>query len=54
MRTLQGSDRFRKGLMGVAVVALIIGVGSTLTSVPMLFAVPTYYAQFTEIGRAHV
>lgn len=50
MRTLQGSDRFRKGLMGVIVVALIIGVGSTLTSVPMLFAVPTYYGQFADTG----
>ena len=29
MRTLQGSDRFHKGLMGVIVVALVIGVGST-------------------------
>ncbi len=50
MRTLQGSDRFRKGLMGVAVVALVIGVGSTFTSVPMLFAVPTYYGQFSDTG----
>jgi phospholipid/cholesterol/gamma-HCH transport system substrate-binding protein len=50
MRTLQGSDRFRKGLMGVVVVALVIGVGSTLTSVPMLFAVPTYYGQFSDTG----
>ncbi|OBG86835.1 mammalian cell entry protein [Mycobacterium sp. NS-7484] len=50
MRTLQGSDRFRKGLMGVVVVALIIAVGSTLTSVPMLFAVPTYYGQFSDTG----
>ncbi|WP_458318594.1 MCE family protein [Mycolicibacterium brisbanense] len=54
MRTLQGSDRFRKGLMGVAVVALIIAVGSTLTSVPMIFAVPTYYAQFTDTGGLNV
>lgn len=54
MRTLQGSDRFRKGLMGVAVVAIIIAVGSTLTSVPMLFAVPTYYAQFSDTGGLNV
>ena len=54
MRTLQGSDRFRKGLMGVAVVALVIGVGSTLTSVPMLFAVPTYYGQFSDTGGLNV
>lgn len=54
MRTLQGSDRFRKGLMGVIVVALIIGVGSTLTSVPMLFAVPTYYGQFADTGGLNI
>ena len=35
---------------GVVVVALVIGVGSTLTSVPMLFAVPTYYGQFSDTG----
>ena len=54
MRTIEGSDRFRKGLMGVAVVAMVIAVGSTLTSIPMLFAVPTYYAQFTDTGGLNV
>ncbi len=54
MRTLEGSDRFRKGLMGVTVVALIIAVGSTLTSVPMLFAVPRYYAQFSDTAGLNV
>lgn len=54
MRTIEGSDRFRKGLMGVAVVAMVIAVGSTLTSVPMLFAVPTYYAQFSDTGGLNV
>lgn len=54
MRTLQGSDRFGKGLMGVAIVAMVIAVGSTLTSVPMLFAVPIYYAQFSDTGGLNV
>lgn len=54
MRTIQGSDRVRKGVMGVLTVALVIGVGSSLTSVPMLFAVPTYYAQFNDTGGLNV
>ncbi|MCV7253146.1 MCE family protein [Mycolicibacterium fluoranthenivorans] len=54
MRTIQGSDRVRKGVMGVITVALVIGVGSSLTSVPMLFAVPTYYAQFNDTGGLSV
>ena len=54
MRTIQGSDRIRKGVMGVVTVALVIGVGSSITSVPMLFAVPTYYAQFNDTGGLNV
>ena len=55
MRTLEeGSDRFRKGLMGVVTVVLVVAVGSTLTSVPMLFAVPTYFAQFSDTGGLNV
>lgn len=54
MRTIQGSDRIRKGVMGVVTVALVIGVGSSITSVPMLFAVPTYYAQFNDTGGLSV
>jgi phospholipid/cholesterol/gamma-HCH transport system substrate-binding protein len=54
MRTIEGTDRVRKGVMGVLTVALVIGVGSSLTSVPMLFAVPTYYAQFSDTGGLNV
>lgn len=50
MRTLTESNRGRVGLMGVVVTLLIIGVGQTFTSVPMLFATPTYYAEFTDTG----
>ena len=36
--------------MGVVVTVLAVGVGQSFTSVPMLFATPTYYAQFTDTG----
>lgn len=48
MRTLEGSDRVRQGLMGIIILALVVGVGQSFASVPMLFAQPTYYAQFTD------
>jgi phospholipid/cholesterol/gamma-HCH transport system substrate-binding protein len=51
MRTLEPANRLRIGLMGVVVVVLIVIVGQTFTSVPMLFAKPTYYGQFTDTGQ---
>jgi MlaD protein len=50
MRTLEGSDRVRKGLMGILVLLLVTGVGQSFASVPMIFASPTYYAQFKDAG----
>jgi phospholipid/cholesterol/gamma-HCH transport system substrate-binding protein len=50
MRTLEGSNRLRNGLLGIIVVVLVIGVGQSFASVPMLFASPTYYAQFADTG----
>jgi phospholipid/cholesterol/gamma-HCH transport system substrate-binding protein len=50
MRTLEGSNRVRNGLMGILVLLLILGVGQSFASVPMLFATPTYYAQFSDTG----
>ena len=50
MRTLTEFNRGRAGLMGVVVTLLAIGVGQSFTSVPMLFATPTYYAQFIDTG----
>lgn len=50
MRTLQEFNRGRVGLMGVLVTLLVIGVGQSFTSVPMLFATPVYYAEFTDTG----
>src|SRR3984957_11394940 len=53
MRTLEGSDRVRNGLMGVLVLLLVVGVGQSFTSVPMLFASPSYFAQFKDAGGIH-
>jgi phospholipid/cholesterol/gamma-HCH transport system substrate-binding protein len=50
MRTLEGSNRLRVGLMAIIVLLLVTGVGQSLTSVPMIFASPTYYAQFKDAG----
>ena len=36
--------------MGLATAAMVTAVGASLTSVPMIFATPTYYAQFTDTG----
>jgi phospholipid/cholesterol/gamma-HCH transport system substrate-binding protein len=50
MRTLTEFNRGRVGVMGVLVTVLVIGVAQSFTSVPMLFATPTYYAQFADSG----
>jgi phospholipid/cholesterol/gamma-HCH transport system substrate-binding protein len=50
MRTLEGSNRIRNGLMGIIILVLVLGVGQSFASVPMLFATPTYYAQFSDTG----
>src|ERR1700682_265835 len=50
MRTLEGSNRVRNGMMGIILLVVAIGVGQSFASVPMLFATPTYYAQFADTG----
>ena len=50
MRTLTEFNRGRVGLMGAMVTLLVVGVGQSFTSVPMLFATPVYYAQFADTG----
>ena len=50
MRTLEGSNRIRNGMMGIIILIIVIGVGQSFASVPMLFATPTYYAQFSDTG----
>jgi phospholipid/cholesterol/gamma-HCH transport system substrate-binding protein len=48
MRTLEGSDRIRNGLIGLLVLIMVIGVGQSFVSTPMLFAKPVYYAHFAD------
>jgi phospholipid/cholesterol/gamma-HCH transport system substrate-binding protein len=50
MRTLEPANRRRIGLMAIAVALLVVLVGQSFTSVPMLFAQPSYYAQFADTG----
>ena len=51
MRALEGWERVRTGFMAIAIVSLATAVGQTFTSAPMLFATPTYYAQFADSGQ---
>jgi phospholipid/cholesterol/gamma-HCH transport system substrate-binding protein len=51
MRTLTEFNRRRVGLMGVTVLVLVVAVGQSLTSIPMMFASPSYYGQFTDSGQ---
>ena len=50
MRTLEGSNRVRNGLMGIVILVVVLGVGQSFASVPMLFATPNYYAEFSDTG----
>src|SRR5277367_2952745 len=50
MRALQPANRVRVGVLAIAVVVLIVGVGQSFGSLPMLFATPSYYAQFSDSG----
>ncbi|ORW90089.1 mammalian cell entry protein [Mycobacterium szulgai] len=50
MRTLEPPNRLKIGVMGILVTLLVIGVGQSFTSVPMLMARPSYYGQFTDSG----
>jgi phospholipid/cholesterol/gamma-HCH transport system substrate-binding protein len=51
MRTLEPPNRFRIGLLGLAVLILAIGAGQAITNVPLIFAKPAYYGQFTDSGQ---
>ena len=51
MRTLEPANRLRIGLMGLVIMVLVIAVGQSFTSVPMLLAQPTFYGQFTDSGQ---
>jgi phospholipid/cholesterol/gamma-HCH transport system substrate-binding protein len=51
MRVLEGENRIRNGLKGILILLLVIGVGQSFASVPMIFAEPTYYAYFSDTGQ---
>ncbi|MCV7436217.1 virulence factor Mce family protein [Mycobacterium seoulense] len=51
MRTLTEFNRSRVGLMGITVLVLVVAVGQSFTSIPMMFASPSYYGQFTDTGQ---
>jgi phospholipid/cholesterol/gamma-HCH transport system substrate-binding protein len=51
MRTLTEFNRSRVGLMGVTVLVLVVLVGQSFTSIPVLFASPSYYGQFANTGQ---
>ena len=36
--------------MGIIVTILVIGVGQSFSSVPMIFARPSYFGQFSDTG----
>lgn len=50
MSTHTPSRRIQNGLVGIIILTLAVGVGQSFSSVPMLFATPTYYAQFANSG----
>lgn len=52
MRTLEGSNRIRVGLIGLLILIMVVGVGQSFASVPMLFAKPMYYAEFADAAGA--
>src|SRR5271168_4318628 len=51
MRTLTEFNRGHVGLMGITVLVLVVAVGQSFTSVPMIFASPSYYVQFSDTGQ---
>lgn len=53
MRELSSGRLVRNGFMGIVVTALVTGVGQSITTVPMLFATPEYFGQFSESGGLH-
>ncbi|MDG4663839.1 MCE family protein [Mycobacterium sp. 236(2023)] len=53
MRALTSGKLVRNGFMGIVITAMVTGVGQSLTTVPMLFATPEYYGQFSESGGLH-
>lgn len=53
MRALEPENRVSVGIMALILMLLVTGVGQSFTSVPMLFAQPRYYGEFTDSGALH-
>ena len=53
MRVLEPQNRVRIGIMAIILAVLATAVGQSFTSVPMLFAQPRYYGEFTDSGALH-
>lgn len=54
MRALEGTRRLRNGLLGVLITLCVVGAGQSLTSTPILFAEPIYYAEFHDSAGIEV
>jgi phospholipid/cholesterol/gamma-HCH transport system substrate-binding protein len=50
MRTLEPANRMRVGALAITLVVLVVAVGQSFSSVPMLFATQSYYGQFADTG----
>jgi phospholipid/cholesterol/gamma-HCH transport system substrate-binding protein len=48
MRTLQPANLVRVGALAIAVVILVVAVGQSFSSQPVVFATASYYAQFAD------
>ena len=53
MRVLEPENRVRTGIIAIVLAVLATAVGQTFTSVPMLFAQPRYYAEFSDASALH-
>jgi phospholipid/cholesterol/gamma-HCH transport system substrate-binding protein len=53
MRVLEPANRVGIGIMAIILAVLATAVGQTFTSVPMLFAQPRYYGEFSDSGALH-
>lgn len=50
MRNLEPPNRARIGVIGIITVALVTLVGQSFTTVPMLFAEPSYFGELSDSG----
>lgn len=50
MRALEPGNRVRVGVMAVVLTLLVVGVGQSFSTVPVLFAEPHFYGEFSDAG----